>query len=423
MTPRVALRGVSELDTEALFFVSYEGLVNCAAYQQSAILSHGGRQYAAWYTASRNAVVAHRDLPDGTWQPVMLPHRLQADDSHNSISLGVSVADRRLHVAMDAHDTPIHYTWLPLDGGSGAPVTRSLVGITYPRFVSTSDGWLQLSYRTGQSGNGTTELASYDAGRWRRLGRWSSASGRYRRNGATSDRRNLYLHGLRYDAAGRLHAAFTWREGDPAVLSAPGGLANHDTGYVYSDDRGRVWRNGSGEVVAVTGSQPQVSVGSPGLVVDPLDVDHALMNQESLAVDSAGRPHVVISYVPGPVTDFVADRRADGRVFHLYAGDDGRWHKTEVPVPLRAFGRSQLVLDGADNAYLVMPYGRIVTASASSCWTDWTLRFEGLDAFGEVLVDSARATAEGILSVLYQRTSTGRVPSPLRVADFYIGHS
>jgi hypothetical protein len=415
MSPDATLVADTELDDRALFFVSYEGLVNCAAYQQSAILSHLGWQYTAWYTSTREAVVARRPLPDGPWQPATLPHLLHTDDSHNTISLGISAGDGRLHVAMDTHDSPIFYTY-SVDGTRFAPVERTLGGldlgdITYPRFVPTPDNGLQLSYRTGRSGNGTVELAEWGGDGWRALGRWSSATGRYHHNGATSERRNLYLHGLRYDTLGVLHAAFTWREDDPAVLCAPGGLANHDTGYVYSDDRGRVWRNGDGRPVAVTGTDMLVSVDSPGLVVDPLDVDHALINQECLAVDSAGRPHVIISYVPERVTDYVADRVAHGRVFHLYRGEDG-WHKTEIPVPLRAFGRSQLVLDAADNAYLVMPYGRIVTASAGRRWADWTPRLDGdgLAAFGEVVVDVTRA--DRVLSVMYQRGSA------VRVADF-----
>ncbi|HKT05970.1 MAG TPA: BNR repeat-containing protein [Rugosimonospora sp.] len=434
--PHVAPVADSELDPRALFFVSYEGLVNCASYQQSGLLTHLGWQYAAWYTETRHAVVARRRLPDGAWERTVLPHQLHADDSHNTISLGVSAVDGRLHVAMDTHDNPVFYTCSPpgavTDPGRYplrfGPVERTvggvdLGGISYPRFLATPEGWLQLSYRTGRSGNGTQELAELTGRGWSALGRWSSATGGYRNGNGSSVRRNLYLHGLRYGPGGRLHAAFTWREDDASVLSAKGGLANHDTGYVYSDDRGRSWRGEGGKLVAVTGADLLVAVDSPGLVVDPLGVDHALINQECLALDSAGQPHVVLSHTPGGVTDYVADRRAYGRVFHLYRDGDGRWHKAEVPVPLDAFGRSQLVFDAADNAYLVLPYGRVVTASAAQRWTDWTPRFDGagLDAFGEVLVDGARLTAgRGILSVLYQRRSTGREPSAVRVADFAV---
>src|SRR5688572_18541381 len=80
----------TQLDPSALFFVSYDGIVNNASYQQAGILTWAGYQYAAWYTANRNAVVARRQLPSGAWLTLQLPHALSVNDSHNSISLGVS---------------------------------------------------------------------------------------------------------------------------------------------------------------------------------------------------------------------------------------------------------------------------------------------------------------------------------------------
>ena len=436
--PAVTLLGDTQLDPAALYFVSFDGLVNNAPYQQSAILSFAGYQYAAWYTASRAAVIARRNLASGSWETAVLAHQLSTDDSHNSISLGISPADGRLHVAMDTHDSvvfyvkseaglvsdPGHRTWSPSRFGA---VQRTLDGvelgtITYPRFIVTPEQRLQLSYRTGRSGNGTMELAEY-TGTWRTLGKWSSATGAYTSNGATSTARNLYLHGITYGPNGRLHAAFTWREDNIAVLCNPGGLANHDTGYVYSDDRGRTWHNNSGQQVATTGSASLVAVAAD-LVVDPLSVDHALINQESQAIDSTGSPHVIISYVPGRFTqcisNYVAQRQSFGRPFHLTRNAQGAWSKMEIPVALNATGRSQIVLDAADNVYVVLPFGRIVTASKASGWTDWTVRFDAanLHAFGEVVVDRSRVATDGILSILYQRASTGTTPSPIHVVDF-----
>ncbi|MFC0111518.1 BNR repeat-containing protein [Kibdelosporangium aridum] len=434
-SPTVSLLRDTELDSSALYFVSYDGLVNNESYQQDAILSYAGYQYATWYTADRSVVVARRKLPSGGWQKVVLPHKLSVNDSHNVISLGISPTDGRLHVAMDTHNTPVFYvksepglvwssTWSAARFG---PVQRTLDGvdlgaITYPQFVVTPERRLQLSYRTGGSGNGTNELAEYDGTSWRKLGKWSSATGSWTApNGVTSTTRNMYLHGLTYDRNGRLHAAFTWREGNTGVLCNSGGLTNHDTGYVYSDDRGRTWRNNTGNAVTTP-----VAV-SQDLVVDPLDPNHGLMNQESQAVDSAGTPHVIISYVPGRftqcVTSYAADRTRWARSFHLVRNANGSWTKREIPIPPNATGRTRIVFDRNDNAYLVMPYGRIVTASKASGWTDWTLVFDrpSMNVFGEVTVDSSRVASDGVLSVFYQQRSTGTTPSPIRVADFRLG--
>ncbi|HWO64713.1 MAG TPA: BNR repeat-containing protein [Umezawaea sp.] len=442
--PGVTLLSDTVLDPSALYFVSYDGLVNNDSFQQDAILTHAGHQYTAWYTGSRHAVVARRSLTGNTaWQEVVLPHQLSVDDSHNVISLGISPQDGRLHIAMDTHNSTVFYLkseaglvsqpsfrdWTAARFGA---VQRTLDGVdlgamTYPQFVVTPEGRLQFSYRTGGSGNGVNELAEYDAGTWRKLGAWSSATGSWTGpNGVVSTTRNMYLHGLTYDRGGRLHASFTWREGNAAVLCDSGGLTNHETGYAYSDDRGRTWRNGAGTPVGTTGGT-RVGIGSPGLVADPLDPNHGLMNQEGQAVDSTRTPHVVISYVPGRFTQCVSDyarqRTQYGRTFHLVRGANGAWTKREVPVAPGSTQRTKIVFDRADNAYLIMPRARIVSASKASGWTDWTLVFDrpAMNAFGEVNVDTSRIATDGVLSVQYQQASTGTTPSPIRVADIRLG--
>lgn len=440
--PAVRRIGDTVLDPAAIYFVSFDGLVNNESFQLNGIVTYAGYQYTAWYTADRSAILARRRLPAGPWQTLTLPHQLSTDDSHDVISLGISPEDGRLHVAMDVHNTTIFYTksvpalvsrpttqlWTADRFG---PIQRTLDGITlggisYPQFLITPENRLQFSFRTGGSGNGTNELAEYAGGAWTRLGKWSGATGSFTYNGVTSTTRNMYLHGLTYGRDGRLHAAFTWREGNLGVLCDPGGLSNHDTGYVYSDDRGRTWRNGAGTVVGTTGGATLVSLDSPGHVIDPLDVDRALMNQESQAVDAAGRPHVIISYVPADslqcVTSYAAQRTQFARTFHLHRDAAGAWHKTQLPMAPNATGRSRLVFDRRDNAYVIMPFGRIVAASARSGWTDWTTLFDaaGLNCFGEVVVDYA-LVASGVLSVLYQEASTGTTPSPIHVIDFRLG--
>ncbi|MBT2414084.1 BNR repeat-containing protein [Streptomyces sp. ISL-12] len=439
--PSVTRTGTTTLDTRAIYFVSYDGLVNNNSFQKNGLLTYKGHQYAAWYTADRDAVVARRGLGDTTWQTLRIGHTLRYDDSHNVISMGVSRTDGRLHLNLDSHsdgftyvksaagllDRPTRKSWTADSFGAPQSTLDGLAlttQFTYPQFVATPEGRLQLSYRAGVSGNGRNALAEYDGTRWTALGEWSASTGTYTSEHGSSTARNMYLHGIDYDRRGRLHAFFTWREQNAAVMCSPGGLTNHDTGYVYSDDRGRTWRNDAGAAVATTGGSDLVSVTDPGLVVDPLNPDHSLMNQESQATDSAGRPHAIISYVPGRfgqcTTDYVADRTANGRAFHLRKNAAGDWQKTEIPVPLGSSQRTRLVLDRYDNAYAVLPYGRIAAASRASGYTDWRLLYDGADlnAFGEVLVDETRVPQDGVLSVLYQERSTGTTPSPLRVVDF-----
>ncbi|MFF1640417.1 BNR repeat-containing protein [Streptomyces sp. NPDC058246] len=421
--------------------MSYDGLVNNNAFQKNGLLTHGGHQYAAWYTADRSAVVGRRALGATTWSTVTLGHTLKSDDSHNVICMGVSRTDGRLHLAMDSHSDGFFYVKsVPglLDDAASTAWTSAVFGavrttldglalttrFTYPQFLPTPEGRLQLSYRVGISGNGRNALAEYDGSSWTALGEWSGSTGTFTTSHGSSTARNMYLHGIDYDVNGRLHAFFTWREQNDAVMSVRGGLTNHDTGYVHSTDRGRTWRNDAGTVVGTTGGPDPVAVTDGGLVIDSLDPGHCLMNQESQATDSTGLPHAIISYVPGRfgpcTTDHVTDRTNNARAFHVRKDASGTWTKTEIPIALNSSRRTGLVLDRYDNAYAIMPFGRIAGASKSSGYADWTLLYDGggLNAFGEVVIDETRVSQDGILSFLYQEKSSGTTPSALHVVDF-----
>ncbi|WP_369230303.1 BNR repeat-containing protein [Streptomyces sp. R21] len=437
--PSVTQSGSTTLDSQALFFVSYDGLVNNNSFQKNGLLTYKGYQYAAWYTTDRSAVVARRAVGATSWSKVTLAHQLKSDDSHNVISMGVSKTDGRLHLNMDSHSDGFFYVKSVAGLLDNAPawtssvfgaVQTSLDGLaltsqfTYPQFVSTPEGKLQLSYRVAISGNGRNALAEYDGSTWTALGEWSSSTGTYTSEHGSSTARNMYLHGIDYDKNGRLHSFFTWREQNGAVMCNGGGITNHDTGYVYSTDRGRTWHNDAGTLVGTTGGSDKVAVTDAGLVVDALNPDHSLMNQESQTTDSAGLPHAIISYVPGRfgqcTTNYVTDRTVNGRAFHLRKNASGTWQKTEIPIALNSSQRTKLVLDKYDNAYAILPFGRIAAASKSSGHTDWKLLYDGsgLNAFGEVVIDETRIAQDGVLSVMYQEKSSGTTPSALHVIDF-----
>ena len=97
--------------------------------------------------------------------------------------MGVSKVDGRLHLNMDSHSDGFTYVKSVaglMDNPAGLSWTASRFGapqstldglaltsqFTYPQFVSTPDGKLQLSYRVGISGNGRNALAEYDGTTW-----------------------------------------------------------------------------------------------------------------------------------------------------------------------------------------------------------------------------------------------------------------
>ncbi|KAF8687630.1 BNR repeat-containing family member, partial [Rhizoctonia solani] len=401
--PTVTRQSSTQLDAQGIFFVSYDGLVNVESFQQSGVVTYNGYQYAGWYTSTRYAILARRQLPSGSWSTLQLPHQLSVNDSHNVIAIGISPSDGRIHIAMDTHSTVLYYVksvtnlagspgsfaWTVSQFGAvqttldGASVTNQF---TYPQFLITPDNRLQLFYRSAVSGNGVAQVAEYNGASWTNLGGFTSATGSYTYNGATSTARNLYINGVTYSYTGRLHTSGTWRENNGGVT---------------------------------------IAFPPPTYLMTEVHVEVTIA-QESQTVDSANQPHVIISYVPGRFTQcvksYAADRTSYARPFHLYRSSSGTWTKVEIPFALGSSGRSQIVMDASDNIYVVLPFLKIVTASKSSSWTDWTLAYDGvaagLNAFGEVTIDRPRVKSEGVLSVLYQVKSSGTTPSAVVVADF-----
>ncbi|KAJ7184362.1 hypothetical protein C8R46DRAFT_1063840 [Mycena filopes] len=209
--PPVSVVSNTQLDSKGDLF----RVVNVNSFQDSAVLAYQNFQFAAWYTSTG----------------IALPHNLSTIDSHNVISLGVSPADGKIHVALDCHSTQI---WVASRFAAITTTLRTLnIGttITYPQFVVTPNNLLQFVFRSG--------LAEYSAGTWKNVGSWASATGTYTApSGATSTLRNLYIHGFSYHGT-RAYVTGTWREQNGAVSCSSLGLTNHDTVYLYSDDMGK----------------------------------------------------------------------------------------------------------------------------------------------------------------------------------------
>lgn len=78
-----------------------------------------------------------------------------------------------------------------------------------------------------------------------------------------------------------------------------------------------------------------------------------------------------------------------------------RWpaeDRDACPVPLRSSRRTELVPDRDDNAYAVLPVGRIAAASRASGYPAGRLLLDGggLNASGEMVVDETRIRADNV---------------------------
>ena len=459
------------LDPTAHARITYENTVNVASYQQDGVLTYEGYQYAAWYAndgpgaAQASAVVARRALPDGDWEGARLQHPLWSNDSHNTIALGVTPSDGRLHVTFPTHDNPVRYTrtipgvlddpesfeWSSLlfdrihvlfPGAAAAPQT-----FTYPQFENVGSDTL-LTWRDGSTDNGRQALLRYNddpEGTWTFLGRFThNAGGTYDGGFGTSSSRYGYVHGFTADpGGGDLAVTMSWREQSGAWCEGPLAVGNHDLGYAVSSDGGLNWRNSAGDPLATTtlgGTAGVITPFSPGVVVEPIPINHGLINQETQAFDSQGRLHVVTSRVPAEdivgncVGEFYVERAANATPYHHWRDADGTWHEERLPFRSGSAGRTKLAFDAADNAYVVLPDGRIAAAGATTGWTDWEIVFDDpeVEPVSELIVDRQRVRTDGILSVGYQEPppdvpacrgggSSSQCTSAFRMASFALG--
>ena len=424
--------------------------INGQSFQQDAILSHKGYQYVGYYDEERHVCIARRSLPDGTWSIIrFMDYLFEENDAHNTISLGICPNDGTIHVAFDMHARELHYRvsekgianhpdkiiWSTSLFG---PVTdelepgKKVKSITYPRFIQTPGGELQLCYRMGGSGNGTRVLADYNSqkGHFENTRVIDSGEGYFKDQLGESTSRNSYPNGYTYCSEGKLHVTWVWRE------SAIG--SNHDLNYAYSEDQGITWRNNSDELL-----DGVPSLNSPEIKVVDISRSYGLMNTHGQTIDSEGRVHVVMWHCtdeslaaaglePGEERWGVESAR---KYHHYWRDTMGEWHHNELPGI--AGNRPKVFASKDDDLYLIFGSKSvleedetkiyfegdlvIMSANADKKWTDWKVVHAETGPYkNEMLADVNRWQKNGILSIMVQEGSTGFEPSALRILDFKI---
>ena len=446
------------LDPAALLMpagATYGRAINGVSFQQEPLMTYGGFQYAAWYhlgPTDENVYLARRDLSGGAWEVMDTGKTFINGDApdwnaHNVISMGIS-GDGKIHLAWDHHGHTLRYMTTGAGAATGATWDSSIFGaernslnaggstisaVTYPRFVTDPNtGTMNLEYRIGSSGNGSSFLAAYDPG----TGLWNSPR-RYIDGtvsifyddpyGPSSNNRNAYLNGIDVDSSGRMHVTWTWRE-------QATGSSNHDIMYAYSDDGGQNWHNNAGATIATPTTD--ITSASPGIVVVPMDRGNTLMNQQTQAVDNDGRVHVVMWHKTDeapPVTGFTTNNTA---YYHYYRHPTtGDWTRTQLPTS-RAVGlRPDMAYDEHGNIYVayVTPTtgspnnyytnGDLIIAAASKAagYEDWEIVYTDTRGWvTEPLIDQQRLLTGGKVSVFAQENSplTSATGTPLHVLEF-----
>ncbi|KAK3949392.1 hypothetical protein QBC32DRAFT_372828 [Pseudoneurospora amorphoporcata] len=412
--------------------------LNAYAFQQDAIVTFWGYQYAAYWSNNgpadgdtlclcvarrqlrprSDAPVQNNDEKAYRWEVLELRDYMQTvNDGHNTVSLGICPGDGTIHLAFDHHCDILRYRIsrqhiatqpravsrhpdifsATLDHLPRIPSThKPLRDVTYPRFGFLGENMF-FSHRDGKAGLGNDHLYTYNGndGRYTYIGPY-----------LTGVQSNPYVNGIT-SRDGTLHVTWVYRGfvdypgwDDPLDTkhkqqAGPNGAENnHNIFYAYSHSDGYTWRSGQGEMIAdlrdpvkfshdKRAKEGIIRNDASGIVAFDIAKGKGLMNQEAQAVDQEGGIHVLNR-----------DMMDDGGTYlwkHYYRSPDGS-------------KRGQQAISQTGDLYAILPDSttksmRILRATKDSGYTDYREVWKGDGLGGEPLVDSARLEYDNVLSV------------------------
>ncbi|KAH9895855.1 hypothetical protein C8Q73DRAFT_689790 [Cubamyces lactineus] len=333
--------------------------LNGESFQQDALVTFNGYQYAAFYVDdANNASVRHPSLArrallgqSTAWESFsFMDYNQTDDDGHDVISLGISHGDGTLHIGFDQHDNNLNYrvsqsgvatkpdetAWAPslfgpilnyLPGLENLDKSVYFINITYPRFLSipavaqqhAEGADLVLELRVGRSGLGDDWLYKYIPNKgWTQIGRYLEGVNN-----------NAYINGIDFDFRGHLQVTWTYRDyvddtgQDVAVEAGPNGPENnHDMIFAFSTDLGETWLNNWNQTVAnMTAQQPIVPV-SAGITIFSIPKYGGILNQEAQTIDGEGRIHVLNR----------ENTTGTERWYHYWRSTTSHWTRTPLPL-------------------------------------------------------------------------------------------
>ncbi len=240
------------------------------------LMTHGERQYVAYYNAERQMVVASRALDSEQWTYQPLPTRV-GWDSHNSITMAFD-SEGHLHVSGNMHNVPLIYFRTSRVGDvTSLEKIDSMVGenerrCTYPHFMRDGEGRLVFTYRDGGSGNGINIYNVYDTTtrQWKRLLDRPLLDGQ--------GLMNAYPVGPVRGPDGFFHLGWVWRD-------TPACETNHDPSYARSRDMIH-WETISGKPIELP-----ITIQTEDTIIDPVPAGGGIINGAlKFGFDRAGNP-------------------------------------------------------------------------------------------------------------------------------------
>ena len=326
------------------------------------LLTHGDRQYVAFYNVSHQMTVATRKLGETQWQTHELPTKV-GWDSHNYVTMAIDSAGD-LHLSGNMHCVPLIYFRTEKAGDittlKQLPMTGQLEKrCTYPNFFRDANGRLLFQYRDGGSGNGSQLYNVYDVATrtWSRLLQTPLFDGQ--------GQRNAYALGPVAGPDKLFHLVWVWRE-------TPDCATNHDLSYARSRDLIH-WETADGKPVSLP-----INLQTPGLIVDSVPVGGGIINGcQKLVFDANHRP--MIAYHKND---------ADGNMqLYVTRFESGQWKRqalTQWNKPVEFSGGGTMPFIGV-SLTPPQPFGD----------NGWTLRFRHKD-YGSGLIGFRNDTLQPV---------------------------
>lgn len=410
--------------------------VNTVIFRHHAVVTDDDFQFTAFYVDESVLRVIRRQLSTDLIQTNDIDGTYNLFDAHNTISLGID-RDGHLHICYDHHGSQLRYRrslvpWSIKDWSEEQPMTGLHEHqVTYPCFIHGSlmseRGPLLLLYRDGIWNKGEARLKQYDEDSTS----WSDVPVAVLSGADQSPwTSNPYWNHPARGRSGELHLSFVWRTHS---LGEEGRINNVNIGYAKSPDEGRTWLTSTGRTCQL----PMTQVNCETVLAVPPGSN--LINQCSMALDSADRPHIV----------FYADDSAGIPQYQHLWFDGSCWRRQLISQRTNIFAlegggtlqipisRPEVFIDRLDQVFVLMrgdlTHDRMSVLKL--CPPDFayepsamcTLWDEDL-GYAEPIIDRVRWSRDGVLTMLLQRNRQPQgdqriAPEfePVWLVDFSIG--